>query len=128
MVCPLLISLLAASEEEAALAGISAGNARQRMLLSFARRLRITSSLVQQSRSRGPSFAETWKPAPPHLKVCSPQLGMWRDVYTTLAEAALRNLPNREATESRKALRKGISATNSKASNRKARKETRKER
>lgn len=127
MVCPLLISLLAASEEEAALAGISAGNARQRMLPIVRQTIANYEQLGPAKSFTGPIVRGDVETIRRHLGVLAATRNV-RDVYTTLAEAALRNLPNREANGIRKALRKGISATNSKASNRKARKETRKER
>jgi predicted short-subunit dehydrogenase-like oxidoreductase (DUF2520 family) len=104
IVCPLLISLLAASEQAAALAGVSARNARRRMLPIVRQTIANYQELGPAKSFTGPIVRGDVETIRRHLGVLAATPDV-RDVYTALVRAALRNLPNRNAKEIREALR-----------------------
>jgi len=110
MVCPLLISLLAASEEVAALAGISPGDARRRMLPIIRQTIANYEKLGPAKSFTGPIVRGDVETTRRHLDVLA-AIPAVRDVYATLAEVALGILPNRNAREIGEVLRKRNSAS-----------------
>lgn len=102
MICPLLISLLAASEEAAKLAGMSASEARRRMLPIVRQTISNYEKLGAPAAFTGPFVRGDVETVRLHLKALahSPAL---RGVYTGLAEMALRNLPHRNPRQIRAA-------------------------
>lgn len=94
MVCPLLISLLAASENVAALAEISEREARRRMLPILRQTLANYEKLGAAASFSGPIVRGDAETVARHLHALkkTPQA---RRVYSALAEAALRFLPSK---------------------------------
>jgi len=125
MVCPLLISLLAASERVAALAGISRTDARRRMIPIIRQTIANYEKLGAAKSFTGPIVRGDVETVRRHLDVLTLVVDL-RAVYTALVQSALRNLPNRNGKEIQKALMSLEPVVKPKAFNRKARKETRK--
>jgi predicted short-subunit dehydrogenase-like oxidoreductase (DUF2520 family) len=103
MICPLLISLLAASERAAKLADISKNEARRRMLPIVRQTISNYEKLGAAAAFTGPFVRGDVETVRLHLKALSRSSGL-RSVYAALAEAALQNLPHRNANEIRAAL------------------------
>lgn len=120
MICPLLVSLLATSEELAGLAGISAADARRRMLPIIRQTIANYENLGQAKSFTGPIVRGDVETIRRHLGAIG-GIREVADVYTALAKAALKFLPNQNA----KAIREGVDANSwprtSKAFNRKDR-------
>jgi predicted short-subunit dehydrogenase-like oxidoreductase (DUF2520 family) len=104
MICPLLISLLAASEEAAKLAGLSPNDARRRMVPIIRQTISNYEKLGPAAAFTGPFVRGDVETVRLHLKALS-RSGSLRRIYAALAEAALQNLPHRSANEIRAALR-----------------------
>jgi predicted short-subunit dehydrogenase-like oxidoreductase (DUF2520 family) len=104
MICPLLISLLAASEEAAKLACISTNEARHRVVPIIRQTISNYEKLGAAAAFTGPFVRGDVETVRLHLKALS-RSGSLRRVYAALAEAALQNLPHRSANEIRAALR-----------------------
>lgn len=104
MICPLLISLLAASEGAAKLAGISANEARLRMLPIVRQTISNYEKLGAAAAFTGPFVRGDVETVRLHLKAISRSSGI-RSVYTALAEGALQNLAHRNDNEIRAVLR-----------------------
>jgi len=124
MVCPLLISLVAASEKVAALAGISPSDARRRMLPIIRQTIANYEKLGAAGSFTGPLVRGDVETVRHHLDALA-DIPDARSVYIKLAEAALKSLPNRHAKEMQAALcdiLSGGAQQKSKALNRKARK------
>lgn len=98
MICPLLISLLAASEKAAALAGMSAAESRRRMLPIIRQTLRNYEKLGPERSFSGPIVRGDVETIRAHLKVLS-KVPAVKDVYSALARAALNLLPHRNRHE-----------------------------
>lgn len=94
MICPLLVSLLAASEKTAALAGISAVDARRRMLPILRQTLHNYEKLGPAAAFSGPIVRGDVATIRAHLKVLV-KIPVARNAYAALARAALDLLPNR---------------------------------
>lgn len=103
MVCPLLVSLLAASEQIAALAGISPRLARRRMMPILRQTLANYEKLGPAASFSGPIVRGDVQTIARHLKALD-SIGDVRSVYVALAGAALLNLPNRKREEIAKLL------------------------
>jgi predicted short-subunit dehydrogenase-like oxidoreductase (DUF2520 family) len=110
MICPLLVSLLATSEDVAGLAGISPGDARRRMLPIIRQTIANYEKLGPAKSFTGPIVRGDVGTIQRHLDVLSPIPGV-RDMYVALARAALRSLPNRNAKEIREMLRADFPAS-----------------
>ena len=97
MICPLLVSLLAAAEKAAALAGISPSVARRRMMPILKQTLSNYKKLGPASSFSGPIVRGDAATIVRHLESLQ-SIGDVGSVYVALAGAALRNLPtlNRE--------------------------------
>lgn len=110
MVCPLLISLLAASEKAAEAAGLSRVEAKRRMLPIIRQTILNYENFGAAAAFTGPFARGDVETVRLHLQALSRSPGI-RAVYLSLAESALRNLPHRNAKEIRAALREeeGIS-------------------
>lgn len=103
MICPLLISLLAASERAAKLAGISQNEARRRMLPIVRQTISNYEKLGAPAAFTGPFVRGDVETVRLHLNALRHSPGI-RSVYAALAQAALQNLPHRNAKEIRAAL------------------------
>lgn len=103
MICPLLISLLAASERAAKLAGISQNEARRRMLPIVRQTISNYEKLGAPAAFTGPFVRGDVETVRLHLNALAHSSGI-RSVYAALAQAALQNLPHRNAKEIRAAL------------------------
>jgi len=97
MICPLLVSLLAAAEKAAALAGISPSVARRRMMPILKQTLSNYKKLGPASSFSGPIVRGDAATIVRHLESLQ-SIDDVESVYVALAGAALRNLPtlNRE--------------------------------
>ena len=104
MVCPLLISLLSASEEAAKLARISPHEARRRVVPIIRQTISNYERLGPAAAFTGPFVRGDVETVRLHLKALS-RSGSLRRVYAALAEAALHHLPHRNANDIRAALR-----------------------
>lgn len=104
MVCPLLISLLAASEKAGKLAGMPASEARRRMIPIVRQTISNYEKLGASKAFTGPFVRGDVETVRRHWKVLARSSSI-RGVYTALAEAAMRNLPHRNAEQIRAALR-----------------------
>jgi predicted short-subunit dehydrogenase-like oxidoreductase (DUF2520 family) len=93
MICPLLVSLLTASEKAAALAGMSAPDARRRMLPIIRQTLRNYETLGPAKAFSGPIVRGDVETIRAHTKVLA-KVPATKDVYTALARVALELLPN----------------------------------
>jgi predicted short-subunit dehydrogenase-like oxidoreductase (DUF2520 family) len=94
MICPLLVSLLAASEKAAALAGMSAKESRRRMLPIIRQTLRNYEKLGPAAAFSGPIVRGDVETIRAHLNVLTKSPSA-KKAYSTLARAALDLLPNR---------------------------------
>ena len=105
MICPLLVSLLTTSERAANLAGISANDARRRMLPLIRQTISNYEKLGPAAAFTGPFVRGDVQTVRSHLETLSRSPAV-REVYLALAEAALTDLPHRNATAIRAALKK----------------------
>jgi predicted short-subunit dehydrogenase-like oxidoreductase (DUF2520 family) len=94
MICPLLVSLLAASQKAATLAGMSAAESRRRMLPIIRQTLRNYEKLGPAAAFSGPIVRGDVETIRAHLKTLS-KVASAKDVYSALARAALNLLPSR---------------------------------
>jgi predicted short-subunit dehydrogenase-like oxidoreductase (DUF2520 family) len=94
MICPLLISLLAASEKAAALAGMSAAESRTRMLPIIRQTLHNYEKLGPAKAFSGPIVRGDVATVRAHLNALS-KIPAAKNAYVALARAALDLLPNR---------------------------------
>ena len=104
IICPLFTSLLAASEQAAKLAGIPPKEARRRMVPIVRQTLSNYEKMGAAAAFTGPFVRGDVDTVRMHLKALAHSSGL-RSVYTALAEAALQNLPHRNAKQIRAALR-----------------------
>jgi predicted short-subunit dehydrogenase-like oxidoreductase (DUF2520 family) len=93
MICPLLVSLLAASEKAAVLAGMSAAESRRRMLPIIRQTLRNYEKLGPASAFSGPIVRGDVKTIAVHLRGLA-KVPAAKNAYAALARAALEFLPN----------------------------------
>jgi predicted short-subunit dehydrogenase-like oxidoreductase (DUF2520 family) len=93
MICPLLVSLLAASEKTAALAGICAVDARRRMFPIIRQTLRNYEKLGPAAAFSGPIVRGDLETIRAHLNVLG-KIPAAKNAYAALARAALELLPN----------------------------------
>ena len=105
MICPLLVSLLAAAERTAALANLSRRTARRRMMAIIRQTLTNYERLGPQKAFSGPIVRGDARTIDQHLKALSKAPPAKR-AYIALAQAALEYLPNRNRREIAKLLRK----------------------
>jgi predicted short-subunit dehydrogenase-like oxidoreductase (DUF2520 family) len=94
MICPLLVSLLAASEKAAALAGMSAADSRRRMLPIIRQTLRNYEKLGSAVAFSGPIVRGDMATVRAHLNALS-KVPAAKNAYAALARVALDLLPNR---------------------------------
>jgi predicted short-subunit dehydrogenase-like oxidoreductase (DUF2520 family) len=94
MVCPLLVSLVAASEKAAALAGISAADSRRRMLPIIRQTLRNYEQLGAAAAFSGPIVRGDVETVRAHLNALA-KVPAAKNAYAALARSALDFLPNR---------------------------------
>jgi predicted short-subunit dehydrogenase-like oxidoreductase (DUF2520 family) len=113
MICPLLVSLLAASEKAAALAGIPKAEARRRMLPIIRQTLRNYEKLGPAGAFSGPIVRGDVETIRTHLEVLA-KVPSAKKAYMALARAALDFLPNRNRTEIARLLEWDFSATSAK--------------
>ena len=104
VVCPMMVSLLAASEEAAKLAHVPPHEARHRMLPIIRQTISNYEKFGGASAFTGPFVRGDVETVRLHLKALSRHFAL-REVYVWLAEAALRNLPHRNASEIRAVLK-----------------------
>jgi len=107
LICPLLISLLAASEKAAMLAGLTPSEARIRMLPIIRQTISNYQELGAPGAFTGPFVRGDAETVRLQLKSLSRSPGI-KAVYVSLAEAALQNLPHQRAHEIRSALRESL--------------------
>jgi predicted short-subunit dehydrogenase-like oxidoreductase (DUF2520 family) len=105
MICPLLVSLLAASEEAAALARISRTQARRRMMPIVRQTLENYLNLGPADAFSGPIVRRDAETIRLHLRTLS-QAPAAKDAYIALAQAALKYLPSKNKRELQKLLRR----------------------
>lgn len=98
MICPLLVSLLAASEKTAARAGLSAADARRRMLPIIRQTLHNYEKLGPAGAFSGPIVRGDMETIRAHLKALA-NVRSAKNVYAALARAALDFLPNRNRSQ-----------------------------
>ena len=98
MICPLLVSLLAASEKVAALGGIREREARRRMMPIIRQTLRNYEKLGPAGAFSGPIVRGDAETIREHLSVMK-TIPAAKNAYATLAKAALEFLPNRNRKE-----------------------------
>jgi predicted short-subunit dehydrogenase-like oxidoreductase (DUF2520 family) len=110
MICPLLISLLAASEKAAALAGIPKAEARRRMLPIIRQTLRNYEKLGPAGAFSGPIVRGDVATIRAHLEVLA-KVPSAKSAYTALGRAALDFLPNRNRGQIARLLERDFSAT-----------------
>jgi predicted short-subunit dehydrogenase-like oxidoreductase (DUF2520 family) len=113
MICPMLVSLLAASEKAAALAGISKPEARHRMLPILRQTLRNYEKLGVSGAFSGPIARGDTATMRAHLTVLT-RVPVAKRVYAGLAQAALKFLPNRNRRQIARILETDFSATSAK--------------
>jgi predicted short-subunit dehydrogenase-like oxidoreductase (DUF2520 family) len=94
MICPLLVSLLAASEKAAALAGMSAAESRRRMMPIIGQTLRNYGKLGPSAAFSGPIVRGDVETMRAHLNVLA-KIPVAKNAYAALARTALDLLPNR---------------------------------
>jgi predicted short-subunit dehydrogenase-like oxidoreductase (DUF2520 family) len=104
IVCPLLISLLAAAEKTAALAGISAAEARRRMMPILCQTLANYEKLGPAGAFSGPIVRGDVETVRKHLRALAAAPAAGR-AYSGLAQAALEYLPSTNTEEIRTLLR-----------------------
>lgn len=93
MICPLLVSLLAASEKAAALSGMSAAESRRRMFPIIRQTLRNYEKLGPAAAFSGPVVRGDVQTIRAHLNALS-KVPAAKSAYAALARAALDFLPN----------------------------------
>jgi predicted short-subunit dehydrogenase-like oxidoreductase (DUF2520 family) len=93
MICPLLVSLLAAAEKAAALAGMSAPDARRRMLPIIQQTLHNYETLGPAKAFSGPIVRGDVETIGAHMKALA-EAPAAKNAYAALARAALELLPN----------------------------------
>jgi predicted short-subunit dehydrogenase-like oxidoreductase (DUF2520 family) len=98
MICPLLVSLLAASEKAAALAGMSAADSRRRMLPIIRQTLHNYEKRGPAGAFSGPVVRGDVETIQAHLKALA-KVRSVKNVYSALARAALELLPNRNRNQ-----------------------------
>ena len=113
MICPLLVSLLAASEKAAALARISRAEARHRMLPIVRQTLRNYGKLGPARAFSGPLVRGDVATIRAHLEVLA-RAPSAKSAYAALAWAALELLPNRNRRQIARILETVFSATSAK--------------
>jgi predicted short-subunit dehydrogenase-like oxidoreductase (DUF2520 family) len=113
MICPLLVSLLAASEKAAALAEIPKAEARRRMLPIIHQTLRNYEKLGPAGAFSGPITRGDTATMRAHLTVLT-RVPVAKRVYAGLAQAALKFLPNRNRRQIARILETDFSATSAK--------------
>ena len=106
MICPLLVSLLAASENAAQLARISRSEAHRRMLPIIRQTISNYEKVGAAAAFTGPFVRGDVETVRLHLKSLSNNPAV-RNVYVALAASALKHLPHRDANRIRSALREG---------------------
>ena len=94
MICPLLVSLLAASEKAAALAGMSAPDARRRTLPIIRQTLCNYETLGPAKAFSGPIVRGDVETICAHMDALA-EAPAAKNAYAALARAALELLPNR---------------------------------
>lgn len=92
MICPLLVSLLAASEKAAALAGMSSAESRRRMLPIIRQTLHNYEKLGAAGAFSGPIVRGDVETIRAHMKALA-KMRSAKNVYAALARAALDLLP-----------------------------------
>jgi predicted short-subunit dehydrogenase-like oxidoreductase (DUF2520 family) len=105
MICPLLVSLLAASEAAAASAGISSGKARRRMMPIIRQTLVNYLRLGPAAAFSGPIVRGDAATIRQHLRTLA-KTPPAKDAYLGVARAALEYLPSRNQKELQKLLRR----------------------
>ena len=105
MICPLLVSLLAASEKAAALAKISGREARRRMTPIITQTLANCAKLGPPAAFSGPVVRGDVETIRRHLRALN-KAPAARLAYAALAAAALEHLPSRNTEQIRDILRK----------------------
>ena len=113
MICPLLVSLLAASEKAAALAGIPKVEARRRMMPIIRQTLRNYEKLGPAGAFSGPIVRGDVGTIRAHLEVLTKSPSA-KKAYMALARTALDLLPNRNRSEIARLLERGFSANSGK--------------
>jgi predicted short-subunit dehydrogenase-like oxidoreductase (DUF2520 family) len=119
MVCPLLVSLLAGAERTAALSGISAGEARRRMMPILRQTLANYEKLGPAKAFSGPIVRGDVETIRRHLEKMQ-GLPTVKRAYAALAQAALEFLPSRNRAGIAKLLSSAHSAQTSRARRSKA--------
>jgi predicted short-subunit dehydrogenase-like oxidoreductase (DUF2520 family) len=104
VVCPLLVSLLAAAEKTAALAGMSAAETRRRMMPILRQTLANYEKLGPARSFSGPIVRGDVETVREHIRTLA-EAPAARRAYFGLAQAALEYLPSRNTEELRKLLR-----------------------
>lgn len=110
MICPLFVSLLAASEKAAALAGMPEAEARRRMLPIIRQTLRNYEKLGASGAFSGPIVRGDTATIRAHLIVLT-RVPVAKRVYSGLAQAALKFLPNQNRRQIARILETDFSAT-----------------
>ena len=105
MICPLLVSLLAAAESTAELSNLSRRTARHRMMAIIRQTLTNYVNLGPQKAFSGPIVRGDTQTIDQHLKALSKAPAAKR-AYIALAQAALEYLPSRNSREIARLLRK----------------------
>jgi predicted short-subunit dehydrogenase-like oxidoreductase (DUF2520 family) len=113
MICPLLVSLLAASEKAAVLAGMSEAEARRRMMPILRQTLRNYEKLGPAGAFSGPIVRGDTATMRAHLTLLT-RVPVAKRVYAGLAQAALKFLPNRNRRRIARILETVFSATSAK--------------
>lgn len=93
MICPLLVSLLSASEKVASLAGMSPHLARRRMMPILSQTLANYAKFGPAASFSGPIVRGDAETIAQHMKSLDPVSDV-KSVYVALAGAALQNLPS----------------------------------
>jgi predicted short-subunit dehydrogenase-like oxidoreductase (DUF2520 family) len=104
MICPLLVSLLAAAEQTAALAGMSAADARRRIMPILRQTLANYGKCGPSGAFSGPIVRGDTETVRAHLRALD-QIPDAKRAYVALAQAALGYLPSRNTEKLRKLLR-----------------------
>jgi predicted short-subunit dehydrogenase-like oxidoreductase (DUF2520 family) len=104
MICPLFVSLLAVSERAAVMAGISARDARSRLLPIIRQTLANYERLGPKAAFTGPIVRGDVETVRLHLQALA-RVPVAKQVYRALAKAALQTLPSRNRAELKKLLR-----------------------
>jgi predicted short-subunit dehydrogenase-like oxidoreductase (DUF2520 family) len=100
---PLLVALLITGEQVAKVAGISANDARKKMMPIIRQTLRNYEQLGPAVAFTGPLVRGDAEVVRKHLHLLR-KLPLARDVYIALARSALKNLPVRNRTELKQVL------------------------